>query len=978
MDILIYYLPILALIIVLSSLLFSLDDLLIDLYYVVKGRKKLKGRLHVRDLDQAGPKQIAIIVPAWKEDNVIAKMLENTFATLNYPRSFYHIFIGVYPNDLATINVILPLLIKYKNLHLIIGPNDGPSNKADNLNNLYKEIVAYEKVNKTRFSIIVIHDSEDIIHPTSLKLINYLIPLHAAVQLPVFPLQLYPTMRNFFKQITAATYADEFAENHFRGMVVRDATGAFVPSAGTGYAIDRDVLEKLAEKREKSKIFNETSLTEDYEISLQLQLMGYKTCFFIEEIKRVAPQGNLVSEFIATREFFPNTFREAVKQKARWIYGITFQNLKSFSSAKMSLIQKYSLFRDRKAKISNLLSLPGYLVFTYVIVSVFTALPVIFAYGTVAWWLTVLMTLMAVERQLMRAVALRRVYGWRSAIAGCFVPPLLPLRFVWGNVINFFATLRAWRISLIGSPQQRKKWDKTEHHYLLPDVLERYRRKFGDLLLEKELLSPAQLNDLLKEARSKGITIGALILEKNILPERQLLSALGEYLRIGYVDVDESLINPALSTYISEDVARRFKVLPLLCWRDKVLLASAQTLTEEALANIAARTGLKPQITLATSAGISKGLEIMYNTPVFSSAVKKRTGERLIEGGLIDTFELLEAFKLQSKSGEKLGELLVEMNLISRDKMLELADQVPFTLEKRVLGLMNNGLSLPRLQYLLYLIGLHCDALKVAGFAAGECIREILSGKAPDRLDIITDHEDSFFVTKQLHATFGGRIDHDLEQDAFILSPATRLPAIKILAIAKSGMLSGEQNLAQTLAGYYFSVNTMALSLNHSSSSVLYDFFRGYADIEEGLLRIVDDDIYMEKPLALVKTLELKHALGYKVDPLTDSLFQTALEKKALKRLSRVSRRKEVERLLALPNPFPLLEVLYEQGILTQLLDEIELTRNHIDNLQKLTSFLADKSSHERVYAYMEALFNSLPISKQAYAMYRLGYRRRL
>ena len=88
-------------------------------------------------------------------------------------------------------------------------------------------------------------------------------------------------------------------------------------------------------------------------------------------------------------------------------------------------------------------------------------------------------------------------------MAGCLIPPLLPLRVVWGNVINFLATVSAWRIHFFGFPKNRPRWQKTKHSYLSPEVLLRYQRKLGDLALEKQIVAPSVLAELLREAKEK-------------------------------------------------------------------------------------------------------------------------------------------------------------------------------------------------------------------------------------------------------------------------------------------------------------------------------------------------------------------------------------------------------------------------------------------------------------------------------------------
>ena len=673
------------------ALLFGLDDFVFDIYFYARLRARIRNRILIKDLDSVTPQLIAIFVPAWKEENVIADMLHNTLTTINYPKSFFHLFVGVYPNDIATQEAIQPLLAIYKNLHMVINEINGPTTKANNINYIYNHgLKEYEDESGLKFSVIAIHDSEDIIHPTSLKLINYLIPTHSAVQLPVFPLQPYPTMRNFIKFLTSGTYADEFAENHFRTMVAREIGRFIVPSAGTGFFIMRSAVEQIENSR--GYLLNENSLTEDYELSVYMQKIGINVHYFLEGVERVLQNGKIANEYIATREFFPNTLHEAVKQKARWIYGISFQSSKSIKFNDYNRYQKYSLIRDWKAKYSNVILVPCYLIFFYVLDSYLMSLPALITYMSLSWYLSLILTALAFERQIMRSVALKNVYGWRTAILSNFFPPIIPIRFTWGNIINFLATLRAWRIHLFGSPKSKSKWDKTDHRYLSNDILETYKRKLGDLLLEKGMVEPKKLIYILKAMKNGSNRLGEVLLEYGVVSESHLLSVLGELWGTGYLDDIENLVNPALVESFPQEQAFQFQVVPLLRWENKVLLASSQPLNESVKQEIIDLVDLEPLIVLVPSYEIQKALNTMYNNKFGPKHFNtKRIGEVLIEEGLIEIDQLFLAFKTQNITGRRLGEVLLNLNIISKDKLdavlanrqVAVANDIELTLRRR-------------------------------------------------------------------------------------------------------------------------------------------------------------------------------------------------------------------------------------------------------------------------------------------------------
>src|SRR3712207_9050185 len=78
---------------------------------------------------------------------------------------------------------------------------------------------------------------------------------HDLVQLPVLPLI------DRHSRWIGGHYADEFAEAHGKGLVVRQALGAALPSAGVACAISRETLGRLAAAR--GAPVGADSLTED-------------------------------------------------------------------------------------------------------------------------------------------------------------------------------------------------------------------------------------------------------------------------------------------------------------------------------------------------------------------------------------------------------------------------------------------------------------------------------------------------------------------------------------------------------------------------------------------------------------------------------------------------------------------------------------------------------------------------------------------
>lgn len=437
-----------ALIAAFGGLIFAGDDLWIDLYALVH---RLKPReLTNLDLDRMNSRterRIAIMIANWHEDEVLARMITGNINQLKYGN--YVFFLGVYPNDLETTRVAKELEAKFpQRVRVITNVKAGPTTKGQMLNEIVRGIFHHELVSKSKFDIFLMQDSEDVLHPYSLALINDSFANGEGadlIQFPVFSF-LVPA-----KKLVGGTYVDEFAEIHTKDLLVRERMGAAIPSAGTGTALSRRlVLMNLSEQA--GNLLRENTLTEDYDLGIGAKLRGLKTKFNCSFLR--GPAGE--KDFVATREFFPDRLKSAVRQKTRWTLGIAFQGSRNFGW-RGEWVDRYFMMRDRRGPVNALL-----LTFGFITVISFSV------YGVSDLEIPNLLTseifvvpaglnfVAMVLRLWQRARAVARVYG-RGGGA-------VPIRFPVSNLIN---TLAAYQAMVVHGKSVltgiAPKWEKTKH-----------------------------------------------------------------------------------------------------------------------------------------------------------------------------------------------------------------------------------------------------------------------------------------------------------------------------------------------------------------------------------------------------------------------------------------------------------------------------------------------------------------------------------
>jgi adsorption protein B len=547
-------------------LISGLDDLFLDFVCLADWIRRRLGRQKAEEPCPEGlqpEKRIAVFVPLWREHRVIGDMLEHNLAAIRYEN--YRIFVGAYPNDEPTLDAVREAEARFRNVRLALVPHGGPTSKADCLNWIYQRMRRYEDEHATRFDVVVVHDAEDLIHPDELRWISHYAGRYGMVQIPVLPL---PTP---LYRLTHGVYCDEFAEFQIKDMPARGVLGAFIPSNGVGTGYTRDALELLAGAHE-DRIFDPLSLTEDYENGIRLHGLGCSQVFM--PIRFAAGQP------VATREFFPQRFRQALKQRTRWVMGNALQSWERHGW-RGGIRQAYWLWRDRKGLIGNPASALANLILAYGMTTWLWSRHTGAAWGigTIAQhsWLRLTFGatfLLQVHRAAVRAACAGRIYGWSFGA-------LAPVRMIWANWLNFLSTAEAVRRYALGRLRGRRlAWLKTDHMYPSQAALRMHKRRLGEVLVRAGLVTGAQLQWGLG-SKPPGVRIGEHLVNSGYLSEADLYRGLGMQQNVPFEPLESTEIPLRIARTLPGAISRRWNVLPFRIAGGRMYVAGPEIPTDE-------------------------------------------------------------------------------------------------------------------------------------------------------------------------------------------------------------------------------------------------------------------------------------------------------------------------------------------------------------------------------------------------------------
>ncbi len=500
-------------------------------------------------------RRIAIFVPCWKEASVIGNMVRHNLAAICYRN--YDFFLGVYPNDELTLEVVNHLAETFRNVHVAACPHAGPTSKADCLNWIFCRMTALEEAEGVEFDTVVLHDAEDLIHPEALAVINRERASHDMVQIPVLPL---PTA---FRELTHGIYCDEFAEFQTIDMPARQYSQSFIPSNGVGTGFARSILDRLARER-GGRVFDAASLTEDYEVGVYIHELRQPQLF--------APLTLGGKGYIATREYFPRRLRAAIRQRTRWVTGIALQCWERHGW-RGDWRSRYWFWRDRKGLLANPLSLLTNLLFLAGagdwIQSVYQHRPWAFAVANpkiaMMCWLTLLLQSVRLS---LRAACVAKIFGPAYA-AG------VPMRCFYGNLVNCCASFGAMWLYLRSRLHRRPlTWLKTEHAYPRHEALILHRRDLSEVLVAAGYMGESDLERVRAEMPADA-DLADYLLARALISEDDLCKAMSLQSGVPSARIDPRRVKPRVVRTLPAHVEKRFGIVPFSVQDGRLLVAGA-------------------------------------------------------------------------------------------------------------------------------------------------------------------------------------------------------------------------------------------------------------------------------------------------------------------------------------------------------------------------------------------------------------------
>ncbi|KNY26715.1 General secretory system II protein E domain protein [Pseudobacteroides cellulosolvens ATCC 35603 = DSM 2933] len=149
------------------------------------------------------------------------------------------------------------------------------------------------------------------------------------------------------------------------------------------------------------------------------------------------------------------------------------------------------------------------------------------------------------------------------------------------------------------------------------------RKRLGDLLLEVGLISKEQLDKALEIQKQTGEKLGQVLLNQNFVTQQDIIQVLEFQLGIPHVDLEKYNIDSSACLLISENLAKRYGLIPIQKTNGVLTVAMSDPLNVFAIDDIKIFSGMDVQPVIATLKDINNAIDKYYSAQKAMQAVEE-------------------------------------------------------------------------------------------------------------------------------------------------------------------------------------------------------------------------------------------------------------------------------------------------------------------------------------------------------------------
>lgn len=140
-------------------------------------------------------------------------------------------------------------------------------------------------------------------------------------------------------------------------------------------------------------------------------------------------------------------------------------------------------------------------------------------------------------------------------------------------------------------------------------------KQLGELLIERKIITPRQLEEALEIQKQRGGLIGEILVMLGFAKEEQIAQALTAQFGFPYLPLINYEIDQAVTAIIPENVSRQYCLIPIDKIGNSLSIAMSNPLNIQAIEDVELITNCKIQTFVSTATDIKKAIDKYYKRP---------------------------------------------------------------------------------------------------------------------------------------------------------------------------------------------------------------------------------------------------------------------------------------------------------------------------------------------------------------------------
>lgn len=269
----------------------------------------------------------------------------------------------------------------------------------------------------------------------------------------------------------------------------------------------------------------------------------------------------------------------------------------------------------------------------------------------------------------------------------------------------------------------------------------------------------------------------------------------------------------------------------------------------------------------------------------------------------------------------------------------------------------------PRILEVLEKSGQVAYQFGMKAYLVGGMIRDLLLHRDTADLDIVIEGDGIKFAEK-FAQMYGAQVaEHRRFGTARVIFP----DRFKIdVATARTESYHAPAALPQVHGGILrqdlyrrdFTINTLAIDLSSTNFGHLIDYFGGWDDLHQGVIRVLHSLSFIDDPTRTLRAIRFATRFNFRISQDTERLMKSAVDSRVLEKLTGKRLWAELRNLLQEKHPIPALRMLQQYKLLSFVHPAVEIDSFLLELLYRVESVLAwftlnfpnEKIPHWKIY----------------------------